>query len=374
MSDRYPKVTGAVVQAAPVFLDREATVEKACALIADAARRGAEIIAFPECYIPGFPHWFLFHSPYASMRFIVELFKNAVEIPSPAVDRLCEAARNHRAYVVMGINERVAGTLGTLYNTMLFIGRDGEVLGRHRKIMPTFCERLVHAPGDASGLRVYPTAFGGLGGLICGENTNPLAKFALFAQGEKIHVASWPAYPTAANRVNREGAGLRSRAAAFEGKVFVLAAGGVFDQRMTETMCDTEERRRLVVSSGGTSAIVGPGGEYLAGPLTEGEGILVAEMDLEQIVEAKISHDVIGHYNRPDLFALTVERRPRALARFLDPAAGAEAPAAERAAAGGAAATVDLPRALLERLAEMRDEEIGRALRDILERAPHPEA
>lgn len=322
MGDRYPKVKGAAVQAAPVFLDREATVEKACDLIAEAARQGAEIIAFPECFIPGFPYWFLFHTPYASKHFTVELFKNAVEIPSPAVDRLCKAARENRAYVVMGINERVPGTLGTLYNTMLFIGRDGKVLGRHRKIMPTFAERLVHAAGDASGLRVYPTTFGELGGLICGENTNALAKFALLAQGEKIHVASWPAFPALFNQVNREGAALRARAVAFEGKVFVLAASGVFDQRMTELLCDTEERRRLVVSSGGLSAIVDPNGQYLAGPLAEGEGILVAEMDLEQIIEAKIVHDVIGHYNRPDLFALTVDRRPRVLTHFVDPSGG----------------------------------------------------
>lgn len=364
MGDRYPRVKGAAVQAAPVFLDREATVEKACGLIGEAARQGAEIIAFPECFVPAFPHWFLFHTPYASKHFTVELFKNAVEVPSPAVDRLCKAARDNHAYVVMGINERVAGTMGTLYNTMLFLGRDGEVLGRHRKIMPTFAERLVHATGDASGLRVYPTAFGELGGLICGENTNPLAKFALFAQGEKIHVASWPAFPAGANQVNREGAGLRTRAVAFEGKVFVLAAAGVFDGRMTEMLCDTEERRRLVASSGGNSAIVGPNGQYLAGPLAEGEGILVAEMDLEQIIEAKIVHDVIGHYNRSDLFNLTVDRRPRALARFADPSAAAE---------DEAPADADLLRALLARLAEARDEEIGRALRDLLQRVPTPE-
>ena len=293
----------------------------------------------------------------------MELFKNAVEVPSPTVDRLCREARDNHAYVVMGINERVPGTMGTLYNTMLFIGRDGEVLGRHRKIMPTFAERLVHAAGDASGLRVYPTAFGEIGGLICGENTNPLAKFALFAQGEKIHVASWPAFPTAANQVNREGASLRTRAVAFEGKVFVLAAAGVFDQRMIDMLCDTGERRRLVATSGGNSAIVGPNGQYLAGPLPEGEGILVAEMDLEQIVEAKIVHDVTGHYNRPDLFTLTVDRRPRSLTRFLDRGAGE----------GEAVPDADLLRALLARLAEARDEEIGRALRDLLQRAPQPE-
>src|SRR5574341_758297 len=267
MGDRYPRVKGAAVQAAPVFLDREATVEKACALIAEAARQGAEIIAFPECFIPGFPHWFLFYTAYESKRFTAELLKNAVEIPSPTVDRLCRAARHNHAYVVMGINERAPGTMGSPDNTMLFIGRAGEVLGRHRKILPTFADRLVHAAGDASGLRVYPTAFGEIGGLICGENTNPLAKFALFSQGEKIHVASWPAFPAPANQVNREGAGLRTRAVAFEGKVFVLAPAGVFDQRMIDVLCDTEERRGLVVSAGGHSAIVGPNGQYLAGPL-----------------------------------------------------------------------------------------------------------
>lgn len=311
MGDSYPRLKAAAVQAAPVFLDREATVEKACRLIGQAASHGAQLIVFPECFIPGFPHWFAFLPAYECRGFIVELFKNAVEVPSPAVGKLAEAAREASAYVVMGINERRPGTMGTLYNSQLFLGADGIVLGVHRKLVPTFTERLVHTGGDGSGLHVYPTPFGELGGLICGEHGNSLARFALLALGEKIHAASWPAYPTAANQINREGMQIRIRAHAFEGKVFVIAACGVFDDRMAEVLCQREEDRRRIVSPGGNSAIVGPTGSYLARPSTEKEEIVLADLNLEEIVSAKIDHDICGHYNRFDIFTLQINRRPQ---------------------------------------------------------------
>lgn len=307
MGDVYAKLKVAAVQAAPVFLDREATVEKACQLILEAGRQGAEIIGFPECYIPGFPHWFTFHYPQDCRGFFKELFKNAVEVPSEATERLGQAARAAKAYVVMGINEKEPRTLGTLYNTQLFIDRDGSLLGKHRKIVPTLFERLVHKGGDGSTLQVFPTAFGELGGLICGENTNSLARFALLAQGEKIHVAAWPAFATKDCDIYKRGIEIRTRYHAFEGKVFVISSTGIFSQEMVERLCDTEEKRRMVVDSGGFSAILAPNGDYLAGPLTSGEGILYADIDLEQIIEGKFSHDLIGHYNRFDLFTLLLD-------------------------------------------------------------------
>ncbi len=321
MGDQYPTIRAAAIQAAPVFLDREVTVEEACRLIEEAGARGARLIVFPECHVPGFPHWFFLHPAYDCRPWMTALFKNAVEVPSPSTERIGRAARDAGAYVVMGINERRPATMGTLFNSQVFFDPRGEILGVHRKIMPTFTERLVHAGGDGSCLRVYPTPFGRLGGLICGENGNPLARFALLAQGEAVHAASWPAYPTGFNHVNREGAILRSRAHAFEGKVFVVAASGIFDEAMGRELCRTDEQRRLVTTAGGVSMIIGPGGDILAQADPEKPEILLADLDFEAIIPLKFAHDVAGHYNRFDILRLTVNGRvldpmaPRALSR-----------------------------------------------------------
>ena len=196
MGDVYPKVKLAAAQAAPVWLNREATVQKACSLIEEAGRNGAQIVAFPEGYLPGFPDWFNWYMPRSpeSIRFSKELIKNAIEVPSPATDELCAAARRAGTYVVMGMNERDPGTMGSLFNALLFISPEGEILGVHRKIVPTSTERLIHWFGDGTSLRTYETPYGALGGLICGENTNSLARFALLAQQERVHVAAWPAW------------------------------------------------------------------------------------------------------------------------------------------------------------------------------------
>ncbi|MBI2997384.1 MAG: hypothetical protein HYY46_02830 [Deltaproteobacteria bacterium] len=179
MGDSYPKFKVAAVQAAPVFLDREKTTEKACRLIREAGKEGARVIGFPEAYIPGFPHWFDYRIARDCKPLIMELFKNSVEIPGPVTDTLCEAAREAGATVVMGVNEREPGTLGTLFNTQLFIGPDGKILGKHRKLVPTWTERLVHAGGDASTLKIFHIDVGPVGGLICGENTNSFYRMAL---------------------------------------------------------------------------------------------------------------------------------------------------------------------------------------------------
>lgn len=306
MGDVYPKFKVAAVQAAPVFLDREKTVEKACRLIREAGKEGARVIGFPEAYIPGFPHWFDYRIARECMVLIKELFKNAVEIPSPATDALCEAARQAQATVVMGVNERDPGTMGTLYNTQLFIGPDGSILGKHRKLVPTWTERLVHTGGDASTLKVFQTDVGPVSGLICGENTNSFYRMALLLQGERIHVASWPAFP---NRNNHSPIEIRTRYYAFEGKCFVISAAGVFSEGMMDILCPTSEQKAKVVGSGAFSSIIGPTGEYLAGPDTGGEKILYAEVDPEVTIFEKIGQDVTGHYNRFDLFTLVIDDR-----------------------------------------------------------------
>ena len=310
MGDTFPKLKGAVVQAAPVFLDRDATVAKACRFIEEAADLGAQVIVFPECYVPAFPHWFDFyvaeHPPI--MRFYRELFKNAVVVPSPATDQLGQAAGKARAYVVIGINEKEANSYGTLYNTSLFFSPEGELLGKHRKLVPTIYERLVHTGGDGSTLDVFNTVYGGLSGLICGENTNPLARFALLAKGEVIHAALWPAFPLAHHGNVIDGIDIRIKAYAYEGRVFVLSSTGVFTEEMKDAMELDETARKQFVSDGAHSGIVNPLGQFLVGPDVHGETILCAELDMEEIVAGKYLHDITGHYNRFDVFTLNVNR------------------------------------------------------------------
>ncbi len=307
MGDTYPKFKLAAVQAAPVFLDREKTVEKACRLIRAAGREGAKVIGFPECFIPGFPHWFDFRLPRECKNLIKELFKNSVEVPGPVTDLLCQAAKEAHATVVIGLNERDPGSMGTLFNTQLFIGPDGRILGKHRKLVPTWTERLVHAGGDASTLKIFPTEMGPVSGLICGENTNSFYRMTLLLQGERIHVASWPAFP---GRARQDAIEIRTRNYAFEGRCFVISSSGVFSDEMRDLLCVTDEQKRKTSGSGAYSSIIGPSGDYLAGPDTGGEKILYAEVDPETIIDEKISHDLTGHYNRFDLFTLVVDDRP----------------------------------------------------------------
>ena len=319
MSDTYQKFKVAAVQAEPVFLDREATVQKACSLIEEAGSNGAKIIALPEGFIPGHPDWLYFYPPGEAMaRFYREFFKNSVEVPSPATEQLGKAARKADTYVVIGISERVPGTMGSLYNSLLFLDSHGKVLGVHRKLVPTTTERLVWGPGDGSTLKVYPTKYGELGGLMCGENTNSLARFALLAQGEKIHTAHWPGFPAEYNRAGIDGVDLRIRYHAYEGKCFVISSSAIFGQDSVERLCLTEQARSLVVMGSGVSGVVNPYGKYIGGPLQGEEGIVYADVDLEQMIDAKTLHDVVGHYNRFDILSVLYHRRTPKPIIFVD--------------------------------------------------------
>jgi len=185
MGDQYPTVKVAAVQAASVFLDREGSTQKACGLIREAGRNGARVIGFPEGFIPAHPVWYHHHPATSAIanRLAMELFKNSVEIPGPEIDQFCAAAREANAYVVMGVCEKIPNTIGTMFNTQVFIGPDGRLLGKHQKLMPTVGERLVHMGGFGDTLTAVQTEFGPMTGLICGENSNPLAVFAMTAEG-----------------------------------------------------------------------------------------------------------------------------------------------------------------------------------------------
>jgi nitrilase len=313
MGDSFPKVRVAAVQAAPVFLDREATTAKACALIREAARGGAQLIVFPEGFIPGHPLWYHFKpaTDPASSALAARLFRNAVAIPGPTVDALTEVTRETGTYVVMGLSEKAPDTFGTLYNSQLFLGPEGTVVGKHQKLVPTVGERLVHTGGFGDTLGSIATDLGRIGGLICGETSNPLAVFALLAEYTQILTVSWP------NRFPKRGMScperslLVGRAVAIATKAFVVNACGAMSTEIVEAIANGPDDLPILqdpTASGG-SAVIGPRGDVIAGPLPAGEGILYADLDLDQAVEEKVRHDFAGHYNRPDVFQLRVNRR-----------------------------------------------------------------
>jgi nitrilase len=312
MGDSYQTVRVAAVQAASVFLDREASIEKACRLIIEAGAKGARVIGFPEGFVPAHPIWYHHHAATGKLanKLSVELFKNSVEIPSPQTDALCAAAREANAYVVIGVCEKMPNTLGTLFNTQLYIGPNGVLLRKHQKIMPTVGERLVHTGGHGDTFGAFATEFGPVSGLICGENSNPLAIFALIAEGTRIHVMSWPNhFPTSGDPL-RNRVAIDSQAFAQMSKAFVISACGTVDEQMIEMLDAGPEAEKFLRSPDccGGSMIVDPMSRIIAGPMGAEEGILYADCNLELGIQMKLRHDFAGHYNRPDIFQLHINR------------------------------------------------------------------
>jgi nitrilase len=325
LDTRMQPCTAAIVQDSPVFLNLEASLEKACGLIEEAATQGANVIAFPETWLPGYPVW-LDYAPkaavwdYGPAKALYRLLaENSVSIPGPHVDRLLEVAKDAGSHVVMGVHERRGGTL---YNTLLTVDRDGQTFAVHRKLVPTYGERLVWGRGDGSTLRAHATEYGMLGGLICWEHWMPLARAAMHAQQETVHVAQWPSV----NRLHD----LASRHYAFEGQCFVLAAGSVLTKRETIEGCRSlgqasNEAIELLEAMPkgdddlllrGGSAIIAPNTHYLAGPVLDEACILYAELRPELITEGHFALDTDGHYARPDVFRLDVNNQPQTSVAF----------------------------------------------------------
>ncbi|ALH80924.1 carbon-nitrogen hydrolase family protein [Sphingopyxis macrogoltabida] len=316
-----PKSRVAAVQAAPVFLDAAATVDKACALIAEAAAGGAQLVAFPEVFVAAYPYWNWLMTPIEGAAWFERLYRASIRVDGPEVAALCAAARDHGCTVVIGINERDPVSVGTLYNTNLIIGSDGSLLGRHRKLVPTWAEKLTWAGGDGASIRVYDTPVGPLGTLACGENTNTLARFALLSQGELVHVANYIALPVAPASYNMaEAIRIRATAHSFEGKVFTIVACSTVSEEIIAAMSveRPENRALLERRSSAWSGVIDPHGNLVGEALIDDEGIVYADIDLGACVGPKQMHDIIGGYNRFDIFNLTVDRTPRAPATFAD--------------------------------------------------------
>jgi nitrilase len=248
-----------------------------------------------------------------------KLWGASLEIPGLEINLVCDAAREANMIVVMGVCEKRPHTTGTLYNSQVFIDNHGKILGIHRKLVPTIKERIVHSQGYGAMLQVYETELGRMGGLICGENSNPLAKFALMTQGEMIHAASWPAY-FSSKRMS-EIIGFVTRALAYESKVFVINAAGVLDEdnlRTIEANIDDLPIKNIYAAAGGSS-IIAPSGDMVAGPLLAKEEILYGEIDLNDIIVEKMFHDFTGHYNRFDVFSLRVNNSIQSTVKIDNP-------------------------------------------------------
>ncbi len=306
------KVRVAAVQAAPVFLDREATIDKVSALVDKAAAEGAALVVLPETFVPAYPDWVWRTTPWnadASALF-ARLLDQAVVVPGPAADALAAIAARARVYLSIGVNEREpAGS--TLYNTQLLFAPDGALVSRHRKLMPTGGERLVWGMGDGSTLDVVDTPFGRVGALICWENYMPLARAALYAQGIDVYLApTWD---------NSETWVPTLRHIAKEGRTYVVGVNHCI--RASDLPADLPGRDRLYPDgedwlARGNTTIVGPTGDVLAGPLVGEEGILYAEVDASVARAARHQFDAVGHYGRSDILRLVVDTDPHASVRF----------------------------------------------------------
>lgn len=299
----------AVVQAAPILFDREATIDKAIGLIGEAAAGGARFVLFPEAFVPAYPRGLSFGVIVGSRsdegrRLFERYHRNAVEVPSAATDRLGAAACEAGIWLALGVIEREA-IGGTLYCTILYFGPDGTLLGKHRKLKPTAAERLVWGEGDGSTLPVFETAIGRIGGLICWENYMPLARTALYTKGVEIYIA-----PTADAREVWQST---IQHIALEGRCFVLAANQYVTKSMYPRDLGPEALSDLELApeemSRGGSAILSPLGDYLAGPLYGSEGILYADLDPDALAGARFDFDPVGHYARPDIFSFAVDER-----------------------------------------------------------------
>lgn len=308
------KVTAAIIQAKPEYLDLKNSVEKAIHYIEEAAGKGAELITFGETWLTGYPTW-IDHVPKAGLwdygptkEVYALLRENSPTVPGKEIDSIAETAKNHGVTVVMGLNERVdhGKGNGTLYNSLITIGSDGQLLNHHRKLVPTFTERLIWGQGDGDGLNAVDTNVGRVGGLICWEHWMPMARQTLHEAGEHIHISVWPTV----NEMHQ----IASRHYAFEGRGYVLASGLIESAgdlpSQFELPAELSDNPDQLLQRGG-SAIIGPDGKYVAGPVYDEETIVMGEIDLNKINEEKMTLDVTGHYFREDVFSYQVNKNSR---------------------------------------------------------------
>ncbi len=316
----FPKFKAATVQTSPVFLDVEKTVNKAISFMKEASENGARLIAFPEVFISGYPYWNWIMTPIQGSKWYEELYKNSVTVNDPQILRVCKAAKELNLHVVIGMNER-GDSYGEIYNTNLIIDNSGTIVGKHRKLVPTWAEKLTWTSGDGSSLKVYPTECGPIGTLACGENTNTLARFTLLTQGELVHIANYISLPVAPPDYDMaEAIKIRAAAHSFEGKLFTIVSCSTISPeiivRMTPDVPNAKEL--LTRKNSAFSGFIGPNGAVIGQPLIDDEGIVYAEIDLQKCIQPKQMHDILGHYNRFDIFDLRVNIAPTRKITFVN--------------------------------------------------------
>ena len=307
----HPKLRVAVVQAAPVFLNVDGTVDKTIKLMQDAATQGAQLIAFPETWIPGYPWWIWLSSPAVGMQYVQRYHDNSLVVGSAEFTRLAQAAGDIGIWTAVGFSERADGSL---YMAQALFDDQGRVIKTRRKLKPTHVERTVFGEGDGADLAVMDTAIGQIGMLCCWEHLQPLSKYAMYAQNEQIHVAAWPSFSLYRGAAYALGAELNNAASqlyAAEGQCFVLAPCAIVSKEMHELLCTDDLQRQLLLQGGGFARIYGPDGAPLGNTLPENEeGIIYADIDLGMISLSKSAADPAGHYARPDVTRLLLNKTP----------------------------------------------------------------
>ena len=316
----FKKFKAATVQTSPVFLNVEKTVDKAISFIKEASNNGAKLIAFPEVFIAGYPYWNWIMTPVQGSKWYEELYKASVDVAGPDIKRLCLAAKDNDIQIVIGINER-GKSYGEIYNTNLIIDNKGVIIGKHRKLVPTWAEKLTWSSGDGSSLKVYDTEVGPIGTLACGENTNTLARYTLLTQGELIHIANYISLPVAPADYNMaEAIKIRAAAHSFEGKLFTIVSCSTISKEIMDALKpDVPNVEELLTRKNSAfSGFIGPNGAVIGEPLIDDEGMIYADIDLAKCIQPKQMHDILGHYNRFDIFDLRVNTAPTKNITFIN--------------------------------------------------------
>lgn len=306
-------VRAAAVQIAPDLDSVEGTLTRVLAAMSEAAGKGANLVVFPETFVPWYPYFSFVYPPVLTGGEHMRLYENAVVVPGPVTDAVAATARRLGIVVVLGVNER---DHGSLYNTQLVFDADGALKLKRRKLTPTFHERMIWGQGDGAGLKVVDTAVGKVGALACWEHYNPLARYALMAQHEEIHIAQFPGSlvgPIFADQIE-----VTIRHHALESGCFVVNSTGWLTEEQIARI-SPDEKLRKALTGGCMTAIISPEGSHLVPPLTSGEGILIADLDMSLITKRKRMMDSVGHYARPELLSLNLDNRPTAPMRAVEP-------------------------------------------------------
>lgn len=304
-------VKAAAVQAAPIFMDLKGTVEKTVKLIEEAASKGCDLVVFPETWLPGYPWYIWLNNTMHNMKYFGDYHANSIEVGSDEFNTLAQAAKDSNIFVSIGASER---DHGSLYIAQFLFGNDGSLLSARRKLKPTHQERTVFGDGDGSDLSVVETELGRIGQLACWEHLQPLSKYAMYSMHEQIHCGAWPSFSAMpqAYALGPELNNAASQLYAAEGQCFVVAACGIVSPEMIDIMVESDEHKELLSAGGGHAVIYGPDGAPLAEKIPEHEeGLLIADLDISAITISKVFADPVGHYSRPDVTRLLLNRNPQ---------------------------------------------------------------